>query len=107
MAGSGRPSSSTRETQPFRVSLLDGLRNLLPYGADYSFQTEYSNLMDAYKKNELLPKSRLGLYLLSSIPVDRAEPSEALKATTVWSYGLEEDLRILLSDRQLAAFAGG
>jgi hypothetical protein len=90
-----------------QISLLDGLRNLLPYGADYSFQTEYSNLMDAYKKNELLPKSRLGLYLLSSIPVDRAEPSEALKATTVWSYGLGEDLRILLSDRQLAAFLGG
>jgi hypothetical protein len=45
--------------------------------------------------------------MLSSIPVDRAEPSEALKATTVWSYGLEKDARILLSDRQLDAFLGG
>jgi hypothetical protein len=90
-----------------KIRLLDGLRNLLPYGADYSFQTEYSNLMDAYKKNELLWESRLGLYMLSSIPVDRAEPSEALKATTVWSYGLEEDVRILLSDRQLNAFIHG
>jgi hypothetical protein len=93
--------------EAINIRLLDGLQNLLPYGADYSFQTEYSNLMDAYKKNELLPKSRLGLYMLSSIPVDRAEPSEALKATTVWSYGLEEDARVLLSDRQLDSFIGG
>jgi hypothetical protein len=63
--------------------------------------------MDAYKKNELLQISRLGLYMLSSIPVDRAEPSEALKATTVWSYGLEENVRVLLSDRQLKAFIHG
>jgi len=69
------------------VDILDGIRNLLPYGVDYSFQNEYSNLLDAYKKSELLSDSKLGLFVLSSIPVDRAEPSEALKATTVWSHG--------------------
>ena len=48
-------------------------------GFDYGFQNEYSNLLDAYKKNERIEGSTLGLFMLSSIPVDRAEPSEALK----------------------------
>lgn len=90
-----------------KLRFLDGLCNLLPYGADYAFQTEFSNLMDAYKKNELLENSKLGLYMLSSIPVDRAEPSEALKATSVWSYGLEDGAKILLSERQVGAFLRG
>ncbi|MDZ7636470.1 MAG: hypothetical protein U5L72_19420 [Bacteroidales bacterium] len=67
--------------------MLDGIRNILPGGADYNFQNEYSNLLDGYKKNELVEETRLGLFMLSSIPVDKAEPSESLKTTTVWSYG--------------------
>ncbi len=69
------------------LKVLDGIQNILPYGVDYNFQNEYSNLLDAYKKNERIQGSTLGLFMLSSIPVDRAEPSEALKATTVWSVG--------------------
>ncbi|MDX2432067.1 MAG: hypothetical protein QNK35_14110, partial [Bacteroides sp.] len=90
-----------------RIEILDGIRNLLPYGVDYAFQTEYSNLLDAYKKCELLPESKLGLFVLSSIPVDRPEPSEALKATTVWSCGLGSDTKYLLSDRQVENFKMG
>jgi len=90
-----------------QVDLLDGIRNLLPYGVDYAFQNEYSNLLDAYKKCELLERSKLGLFVLSSIPVDRPEPSEALKATTVWSHGLGSDARYLISDRQIEAFKKG
>ncbi|PKQ63890.1 hypothetical protein BZG02_07715 [Labilibaculum filiforme] len=86
--------------------ILDGIENILPCGIDYNFQNEYSNLLDAYKKSELLAESGLGLYLLSSIPVDRAEPSESLNATTVWSYGLE-DKKILLSCRQWDRFKAG
>ena len=90
-----------------KVEVLDGIRNLLPYGVDYAFQTEYSNLLDAYKKCELLSESKLGLFVLSSIPVDRAEPSEALKATTVWSHGMGSDAKYLLSDRQVENFKRG
>ena len=51
------------------VRLLDGLQNLLPYGAGSEFQLGKSTLLDAYKKNELLLDSGLGLFLLSSIPL--------------------------------------
>jgi len=70
------------------IEVLDGIKNILPGGTNYDFQNEYSNLLDGYKKNELIEKTGLGLFLLSSIPVDRAEPSESLTATTVWSKGL-------------------
>jgi hypothetical protein len=70
------------------VRLLDGLQNLLPCGIGSQFQLEKSTLIDAYKKNELLPETGLGLFLLSSVPVDRPEPAESLRATTVWSAGL-------------------
>lgn len=87
--------------------LIDGISNILPYGVDYSFQNEYSNLLDAYKKNELLTDSKLGLFTLSSIPVDRAEPSEALKATTVWSDLPFPCSTYLISDIQLQKYRAG
>ncbi|WP_430813392.1 hypothetical protein [Carboxylicivirga sp. RSCT41] len=89
-----------------KAEVLDGIRNILPYGLDYAFQNEYSNLLDAYKKNELIEETGLGLFSLSSIPVDRAEPSESLKATTVWSYGLD-NCKILLSGNQTEKFKLG
>lgn len=92
--------------QPVNVRLLDGLQNLLPFGIDRRMQNEYSTLLDAYKKNELLSDSGLGLFLLSAIPVDKAEPSESLKAATVWSYGIETDTHLLSSD-QLNQFRKG
>ncbi|MEO0725133.1 MAG: hypothetical protein AAFZ63_11370 [Bacteroidota bacterium] len=89
-----------------RVRVLDGLQNLLPYGVGLKMQTERSTLLDAYKKNELLQPAGLGLFLLSSIPVDKAEPSESLQATTVWTTGIEAKSTLLCS-RQLAAFRQG
>jgi len=89
------------------VDILDGIQNILPYGIDYHFQNEYSNLLDAYKKNELVQESRLGLFMLSSIPADRPEPSEALKTTTVWSIGELENAKILISDKQVENFKKG
>src|ERR1700722_1207930 len=88
------------------VRLLDGLQNLLPYGAGSEFQLGKSTLLDAYKKNELLPDSGLGLFLLSSIPLDRPEPAESLGATTVWSVGLQRR-SVLLSSVQLDRFRRG
>lgn len=86
------------------IEVLDGLMNIMPSGLDYIFQNEYSNLADAYKKNEKAEDSNLGLFMLSAIPVDRAEPSEALFATTVWSTGFEGKEIILISARQLDHF---
>jgi len=90
-----------------RIQLLDGITNILPSGVDYAFQNEYSNLLDAYKKSERVEETTLGLYFLSSIPVDKAEPSEALKATTVWSCGLSSHAKILLSGQQVDNFRRG
>jgi hypothetical protein len=89
------------------IRVMDGIRNILPNGIGYGFQSEYSNLLDAYKKNERIEGSTLGLFMLSSIPVDRAEPSEALKTTTVWSVGFGGESKILVSDRQINAFKNG
>lgn len=63
------------------------------------FNLEYSTLHDAYKKSELLPKTGLGLFRLSAIPVDRPEPAEALR-TTVVRIELKRQL-VLLSSVQL------
>jgi len=90
-----------------KIRILDGLSNILPYGADYAFQNEYSNLLKAYRKNELLPDSKMALYQLSSIPADTAEPSEALKTTVVWSATTEGNTSYLISDRQIERFRRG
>ena len=88
------------------VHLLDGLQNLLPCGIGSQFQLEKSVLVDAYKKSELLPDCGLGLFLLSSIPVDRPEPAESLRATVAWSAGIPRNC-VLLSSLQLHNFRRG
>ena len=89
-----------------RVRLLDGIQNLMPCGVGSQFQLDKSTLLDAYKRNELLPKTGLALFRLSSIPIDRPEPAEALRTTTAWSIGLDHS-RKLLSSAQLDRFRGG
>ncbi len=88
------------------ISILDGFQNLLPYGVGSDIQGIRSNLVDAYKKCELEADSGLGIYALSAIIVDKAEPSEALKANLVWSLGLENPT-YLLSNFQLNNFRRG
>ena len=89
-----------------KVNILDGIQNIMPYGVVSEVQQTSSNLVDAYKKNELARESGLGIYMLSSIIVDRPEPSEALKANIVWSLGLEQPT-YLLSSLQLDKFRKG
>ncbi len=84
------------------VSMLDGLVNILPYGILKKTQEQFSTLMDAYKQSEL-EDNGMGVFSLSSIPVDRAEPSEALKATTVWC-SADNPGAYLLSTDQLLSF---
>ncbi len=89
-----------------RINVLDGLQNIMPDGVSSDLQNATSILVDAYKRNELDPASGLGIFALSAIIVDRAEPSEALKANIAWSLGLDKPL-FLLSSFQLDAFRKG
>jgi hypothetical protein len=89
-----------------QVEIVDGIENLIPYGVEPDVQGSLSCLVDAYKKNELEADSGLGLYSMSSILVDRAEPSEALSTTTVWSVGLPNSKK-LVSSLQLDNFRRG
>jgi hypothetical protein len=88
------------------ITVLDGLQNIMPYGVSADLQNSTSNLVDAYKKSELDASSGLGIFALSAIIVDKAEPSEALKATIVWSLGLDNP-SYLLSSLQLDKFRRG
>jgi hypothetical protein len=87
----------------YNINVLDGIQNILPQGVNSDLQNSTSNLVDAYKRNELHLDSGLGIYALSAIIVDKAEPSEALKANIVWSLGLDKPT-YLLSSLQLSAF---
>ncbi len=91
---------------PVQVTVLDGIQNIIPYGVSADLQNSRSNLVDAYKKSELETELGLGIYALSAIIVDKAEPSEALKATIAWSIGLEKP-SYLLSSLQLDNFRKG
>ncbi|MFW6226803.1 MAG: hypothetical protein ACOC31_01740, partial [Bacteroidota bacterium] len=86
-----------------RITILDGIQNIMPYGVPGDLQNNTSNLVDAYKRNELQPNAGIGIYALSAIIVDKAEPSEALKANIAWSLGLENP-QYLLSSLQLKNF---
>ena len=89
-----------------KIEVLDGLQNILPYGVGEDLQKQSSNLVDAYKKSELKTSTGVGIYSLSAIIVDRAEPSEALKANIVWSTGLN-NAKKLISSTQISAFKKG
>ncbi|MGB7592089.1 MAG: hypothetical protein WBO19_12705, partial [Terriglobia bacterium] len=88
------------------VELLDGIQNVLPCGVTRRFQLEYSTLVDGYKRTELERTTGLALFRLSSIPVDRPEPSESLRVNIAWSVGLDAGARLLCSV-QLDAFRRG
>ena len=92
-----------RSDNDYSITLLDGIQNIMPQGVSSDLQTSTSNLVDAYKRNELHTQSGLGIFALSAIIVDKAEPSEALKANIAWSLGIEKPT-YLLSSLQVAAF---
>ncbi|MBO6794938.1 MAG: hypothetical protein JJ895_13590 [Balneolaceae bacterium] len=88
------------------ITILDGIQNILPASVNSDLQVRSSNLLDAYKRSEMVTETGLGIYALSAIPVDKAEPSEALKANVVWSTGLKNPT-YLVSSLQLDAFRNG
>jgi hypothetical protein len=93
-------------SEKISITVLDGLQNILPSDVNTDLQNSRSNLVDAYKKSELQIASGLGVFALSAIIVDKAEPSEALKANIVWSLGIEKPT-YLLSSLQLDNFRSG
>ena len=101
-----RATLINESTTKVSVDIVDGVQNVLPYGLDRRFQMEYSTLADGYKRTELVTGTSLVLFRLSSVPVDKAEPSEALRVNVAWSTGLDSPKR-LLSAAQLGDFRQG
>jgi len=89
-----------------RVDVVDGLQNILPAGTPRFTQTNFSNLVDAYKWTELDEQTGLVFFTLYSGITDRAEPCESLEATTAYCLGLEKPT-VLVSTAQLDAFRDG
>jgi len=92
--------------QDCQVELLDGVQNVLPAGTPRFTQTQSSNLVDAYKWTELDPQNKLALYTLYSAITDRAEPVEALRATTIFCTGLPT-ATVSLDSKAIAQFKSG
>ena len=89
---------------PVRVSVLDGVLNLVPPGLGVDLSNRMSSLTDAYKWNESAAGGRMGLFTIYAQIWDRAEPKESLTALTAWHTGLPAGARTLLSTRQVDAF---
>jgi len=95
-----------QHSEEVKITLLDGIQNVMPQGVGSALQTQSSNLVDAYKRNELDQASGMGIFALSAVIVDKAEPSEALKANIAWTVGLDNP-DYLLSSLQLDNFRSG
>jgi hypothetical protein len=93
-------------TSTAKLRILDGLQNLLAADIDEQMQLGFSSLLDAYKKNEVVGGTTLGLYALTAQVIDRAEPRESMHAAVVWSHGLP-NAKILLSSEQNRRFQQG
>ncbi len=88
------------------IDILDGLQNIQPHGIDLGMSQQASCLTDAYKFNEHDPATGIGVFSLTAKIHDQAEAVEVMKATTVWSAGLE-DAVVLLSTDQFRNFCCG
>ena len=97
---------TNHSSENLTIEFVDGIQNILPYGVGADLQNRVSNLVDAYKRSELHSESGLGIFALSAKIVDKAEPSEALKANTAWSLGVNAPM-YLLSSLQLERFRNG
>jgi hypothetical protein len=66
-----------------QLEVLDGVQNVMPCGVPSALQQASSNLVNAYKQTQLEPETGIGMFCLSAIIIDRAEPSEALRCNVV------------------------
>ena len=93
-------------TSPVHIELLDGARDLLPFGAPLSLQQHSSCLVDAYKRVDVDPFAGLAIACLTARVSDRPEPAEELRATIAWCHGLPGH-EFALSVEALEAFRRG
>jgi len=93
-------------TDAIKLEVLDGIQNVMPCGVPSGLQQASSNLVNAYKQTQLEPQTGMGLFSLSAVIIDRAEPSEALRCNVVWQVGLDNPIH-LLSSTQVPAFRKG
>lgn len=91
---------------PVSVSVIDGLRNLLPPGIPRRLLDEMSCLTDAYKRSEIIPETNLAVFALNSGITDQPVALESLLATVAWCEGLPQ-AQVLLTERQFDAFRQG
>lgn len=89
-----------RSDKALTLTITDGVQNVLPAHVDSFTQNALSVLLDAYKRAELDNDTGLGIYSLSSRLTDLAEPSESLRANTIWQTGLDAPV-VLMSSQQL------
>lgn len=90
--------------QPAQVELVDGLLNVLPHGLDPAVYQSMSNLTNAYKRSEVIDTNQLlAVYTLESRIMDRPEPAESLRGSSIWSVGLSQP-EVSLSPDSLAEF---
>ena len=87
-----------------KIQVLDGCRNILPACADANFQNVKSVLLDAYKKTDFDVNSGLTVFSLSSVPTDKAEPSEGLFGNVSW---FTTNGKILTDDKNIQNFLLG
>lgn len=92
--------------QSISIDMIDGLQNILPAGTPRKLQDIRSNLVDAYKWNELDQDTGVAFFTLNSGITDRPDPCESLQANTVFCLGLD-DHKVLLSSQQLDNFRLG
>lgn len=82
-----RSRLTNRSEEEIRLSVVDGVINVLPSGVDPGLDMGLRNLTNAYKRSELVSKeNRLAVYSMESRVSDRPEPSEMLRANVVWSF---------------------
>jgi hypothetical protein len=85
------------------INLLDGLRNVLPHGAPLELYQRSSSLVEAYRRTDCDPESRLAIFSLTARILDRAEAAESLRANVAWCDGLP-DFQVTLDGGAVRAF---
>ena len=99
-----RSRLTNRSQEDIRLTVVDGLINLLPSGVDPGLDMGLRNLTNAYKRSELVSKETgLAVYSMESRVSDRPEPSEMLRANVVWSL-CPENFDVTLNRTRLNEF---
>ncbi|NCC65614.1 MAG: hypothetical protein EOM15_13270 [Spirochaetia bacterium] len=87
---------------PRRIQILDGVQNIVPANVTQKLQTNLSNLVDAYRLQEL-HENKVATFGLTSYICDRPQAHESLLVTSAWQSGLEA-VEVLLSAEQVPTF---